>query len=205
MQKITRRKALKIGGITAFAALSLPGCCCLREFLHIPCDPIKKWKDENSVWWRNQKKQREVQRKKEIDDGKRPDVELPKPYLDIGRIAGPHDWPIYQVRNFHLNEWRDLFVVVRNNGNAATWTCIVGSGSPDQTRMYHSRGRRIGNAIDFAKFLIGLSADPSRQQFDFLAVDWNLDSDRGYGYKNWSGIGDYLDPRERRVRFEAYV
>lgn len=125
MKKITRRKALLIGGVTTIAAISLPSCCFIREILNVPCDPIKQWKKEGSKWWTDQMKQREAERQKDIIDGKRADVKLPIPYLDIDRIAGPHNHPIYQVRSFHLNEWNDLYVMVRNLGNAPTWTCII--------------------------------------------------------------------------------
>ena len=48
---------------------------------------------------------------------------------------------------------------------------------------------RIGNASDFTTWLIAASAgnnvpDDVR---NLLLTSWNLDSDRGYGYKAWRG------------------
>lgn len=52
--------------------------------------------------------------------------------------------------------------------------------TPKQTRDLESEEHKMGNAIDFAVWMIkNAYADP------VVYTDWNLDSDRGYGYKCW--------------------
>ncbi|MEE2959673.1 MAG: hypothetical protein VYA34_02930, partial [Myxococcota bacterium] len=60
--------------------------------------------------------------------------------------------------------------------------------SPKQTRALHLKRYSIGNARDYTAWMIQTaltSADVNDRNAVF--ADWNLDSDRGYGYKNWTG------------------
>lgn len=61
--------------------------------------------------------------------------------------------------------------------------------SPATTRALERRCLRIGNATDLTAFVIGVAADSDAPEIerDLAHTDWNLDSDRGYGYKTWSG------------------
>ncbi|MCK5137804.1 MAG: hypothetical protein KAR19_18605 [Bacteroidales bacterium] len=82
-----------------------------------------------------------------------------------------------------------------NNLNA-----YAASPSPMHTREIEKDEKQIGNAVDFTKWLISRATDPnaSNAEKDLLKTDWNLDSDRGYGYKNWEGIFD-----TQRFRFDS--
>lgn len=48
---------------------------------------------------------------------------------------------------------------------------------------------QIGNAIDLTAWLISIASDPSASESDrrVAFTNWNLDGDRGYGFKTWSG------------------
>jgi len=48
----------------------------------------------------------------------------------------------------------------------------------------------IGNAKDLAVWMIGIANDVAVNSNlkDIVFTNWNLDSDRGYGYKTWKGI-----------------
>lgn len=63
------------------------------------------------------------------------------------------------------------------------------SGSPAETRSLAARCLRIGNATDLTAFMIGVAANPaaSTAEHEMAHANWNLDSDRGYGYKTWAG------------------
>ncbi|MBN2736287.1 MAG: twin-arginine translocation signal domain-containing protein [Spirochaetales bacterium] len=124
MSKITRRKFLKymavIGGTGASLSL-LDGCCHLFNI----CDKSEEWKKNAANFWANRWRERKNQRKKEREAGKRPDVETPYPYLhcDIRNSSKGH--LANQFREIPLNQWRDVYFTVNNQGNAASWMCYV--------------------------------------------------------------------------------
>jgi hypothetical protein len=70
------------------------------------------------------------------------------------------------------------------------------SGSPAQTRSLAARCLRIGNATDLTAFMIGVAADSgaSSGDLEMAHANWNLDSDRGYGYKTWAGSLPFTGP-----------
>ncbi len=59
---------------------------------------------------------------------------------------------------------------------------------PADTRKLEASGLAIGNAVEFATWLItGVTgARASTEPENMLYAPWNLDSDRGYGYKCWA-------------------
>ena len=61
------------------------------------------------------------------------------------------------------------------------------SPSAAATRKLESAGRRIGNAVDLTAWVIQTAANEGAAEPDRTVAhtDWNLDSDRGYGYKTW--------------------
>jgi hypothetical protein len=61
--------------------------------------------------------------------------------------------------------------------------------TPTHTRRLYTRCFRIGNATDLAAWVIGTAADPGAAETAraIAHTNWNLDSDRGYGYKTWQG------------------
>jgi len=63
------------------------------------------------------------------------------------------------------------------------------AGSPAVTRRLAARCLRIGNATDLTAFMISVAADTgaSSSELEMAHANWNLDSDRGYGYKTWAG------------------
>jgi hypothetical protein len=63
------------------------------------------------------------------------------------------------------------------------------SPSPASTRALYNRCRRIGNATDLTAWMIGVASDArAPDSVENLAfTNWNLDSDRGYAYKTWTG------------------
>lgn len=62
------------------------------------------------------------------------------------------------------------------------------SPSVARTRALYNNCLRIGNATDFTAWIIGAAADPNTPETwrDIAHTNWNLDSDRGYGYKTWA-------------------
>ena len=61
--------------------------------------------------------------------------------------------------------------------------------TPDTTRSLERSGYRIGTAVDLTSWMIRTAIDPSSSDAMKKAVftNWNLDGDRGYGYKTWDG------------------
>jgi hypothetical protein len=66
------------------------------------------------------------------------------------------------------------------------------SATPIDTRALESDGIRIGNALDFTVWMIKNANEStiSDETAKAIYADWNLDSDRGYGYKSWDGAFD---------------
>ncbi|MDH5590170.1 MAG: zinc dependent phospholipase C family protein [Gemmatimonadota bacterium] len=61
--------------------------------------------------------------------------------------------------------------------------------TPEATRALQLAGARIGNAVGLTEWMIGTAANggaPAGAR-DLAFTDWNLDADRGYGYKTWKG------------------
>jgi hypothetical protein len=63
------------------------------------------------------------------------------------------------------------------------------SPSPARTRALYERCLRIGNATHLTAFMVGTAADANATANlrQLAHTNWNLDSDRGYGYKTWLG------------------
>ena len=55
--------------------------------------------------------------------------------------------------------------------------------TPEKTRELKMAGHALGNAVSLSRWLI-LNAF-LKNNLDIVYTDWNLDSDRGYGYKCW--------------------
>ena len=55
--------------------------------------------------------------------------------------------------------------------------------TPEKTRELEMAGHALGNAVSLSRWLI-LNAF-LKNNLDIVYTDWNLDSDRGYGYKCW--------------------
>jgi hypothetical protein len=82
------------------------------------------------------------------------------------------------------------------------------SASPEATRGLASAGRRIGNAVDLTAWIIQTVTDPGSDERSrgVAHTDWNLDSDRGYGYKTWTGdVPRDANDNDGRVEGEAFV
>jgi len=81
----------------------------------------------------------------------------------------------------------------------------AGSNSPDQTRSIAFDRKAIGNAIAFTAWMIQHSNDPNitAEIQSILFANWNLDSDRGYGYLSWRGTIPHAEPYD--VDNEEYL
>ena len=59
--------------------------------------------------------------------------------------------------------------------------------SPADTRQLQlDNSRHFGNAVDLTLFVLSRRGDDRQRQTAFC--NWNLDGDRGYGYKTWDGV-----------------
>jgi hypothetical protein len=70
---------------------------------------------------------------------------------------------------------------------------------PNKTRNLEKSIKGIGNAVDFAAWMMKNAADKNGE--DAIFCDWNLDADRGFGYKCWKA-GNLAKPP---LSGEAYV
>jgi hypothetical protein len=79
------------------------------------------------------------------------------------------------------------------------------SESPAQTRSIERDRLVIGNATDLTALMVGIASadEPTNGQESLVFTNWNLDADRGYGYKTWQG--DIPSQGGESVESEAYV
>lgn len=70
------------------------------------------------------------------------------------------------------------------------------SNSPGQTRSIEGDRRSVGNATHFSAWMIQHANDSNvtEEIHSMLYANWNLDSDRGYGYLAWRGRISHTDP-----------
>ena len=57
------------------------------------------------------------------------------------------------------------------------------AADPTVTRVLQKTRVEIGNARDFSAWMMKNALDPTKSNLVFC--NWNLDADRGYGYKCW--------------------
>jgi hypothetical protein len=78
------------------------------------------------------------------------------------------------------------------------------AATPSQTVGLESSypRKRIGNATELTKWMITAALGESAEDEPYVYSNWDLDSDRGYGYKAWSGR---LDTSENKIVEETYV
>jgi len=106
----------------------------------------------------------------------------------------------------------DIFIR-RSDLNEENLLAYAKSQSPAATRALERRELSIGNAIDLTVWLISTAVNPKADEelgltaveiVNLVFTNWNLDSDRGYGYKTWQHgewegdtfKGGVPDPRE---------
>jgi len=89
----------------------------------------------------------------------------------------------------------------------ATLRMYANSEDPHQTRSLEVDRLAIGNASDFTAWMIRyahMSMNDRPEEINAtLFTDWNLDSDRGYGYRAWRGNVPHAEPYE--MEDETYV
>jgi hypothetical protein len=62
------------------------------------------------------------------------------------------------------------------------------AADPQATTNLHSQGVCMGNAVDMTAWMIATAHHPPNPGAkDLVFTNWNLDADRGYGYKTWAG------------------
>jgi Zinc dependent phospholipase C len=79
--------------------------------------------------------------------------------------------------------------------------------SPAQTRRLERRGLHLGNATSFTELLVNIAAHPNMPDaYKQLAyTNWNLDSDRGHGYKVWDGKIQPGDVNTTKIANEKFI
>ena len=81
----------------------------------------------------------------------------------------------------------NVFIDDRTNSpfNESIFRSFANAKSPEETRLlYNTINTGFGNAVDTSIFLL----NNKNNHNDNVFINWNLDGDRGYGYKTWDGI-----------------
>lgn len=82
------------------------------------------------------------------------------------------------------------------------------SPSVAATRKLERGRNRVGNAVDLTAWVIQTAADPDATEWmkAVAHTNWNLDADRGYGYKAWRGdIPEGVNDNDGVVADEQFV
>lgn len=87
--------------------------------------------------------------------------------------------------------------------DAANLVKYAKASNPIATRELHKQRTTIGNALPLTLWMIRNAEHRDLSQFVF--TNWNLDSDRGYGYRAWHGfLTKSLERNDFRIRSEQY-
>ncbi|HIP24217.1 MAG TPA: hypothetical protein EYG79_11580, partial [Rhodobacteraceae bacterium] len=70
--------------------------------------------------------------------------------------------------------------------SAAALAAYANANSPEQAAQLRENGHVIGNAVALCSWMIRNAENSAEENTVF--ANWNLDGDRGYGAKSWSGI-----------------
>lgn len=62
--------------------------------------------------------------------------------------------------------------------------------TPEETlKLYESfKGKSFGNAVDLSVYILSNRKSTNSDVLKAIYCNWNLDGDRGYGYKSWDGV-----------------
>lgn len=130
-----------------------------------------------------------------------------KSYLDIFKAGNPTDYDDYDFEGtnplgfknyeeplttnsfYPKNENTTPRVFIDDTVNSPfdlnVFRSFVNADTPEDTRaLYPTLNKGFGNAVDVSIYILTNKNNPSHNVF----CNWNLDGDRGYGYKTWDGI-----------------
>jgi hypothetical protein len=90
----------------------------------------------------------------------------------------------------------DRFISQEPFNEQALRMYALSANDPGQTRSLQYDRLSIGNSKDFTAWMIRHANDPNitGETQNMLYTDWNLDADRGYGYRTWRGNVPQAEP-----------
>jgi len=99
----------------------------------------------------------------------------------------------------------DRFICEEPLNEQALHMYAISANDPGQTRSLQKDRLSIGNSTDLTAWMIRHANDPNitEEVQKMLYADWNLDADRGYGYRTWRGSVPNDEPFT--VEGEEYV
>lgn len=100
-----------------------------------------------------------------------------------------HEMPLTTNSFYPKNENTTPRVFIDDTVNSPfdlnVFRSFVNADTPEDTRaLYPTLNKGFGNAVDVSIYILSNKNNPSHNVF----CNWNLDGDRGYGYKTWDGI-----------------
>ena len=123
--------------------------------------------------------------------------------------SSPSEHPLTMNGPYEENEFPDSFIentvmdhqILEDFSNAA---------SPKETRTVERNAlqnrKALGNAIDYSVKLILEAYDMWKEGTNLNIPNWNLDADRGYGYKCWTLKNpNSIDPKSKIEAIEDYI
>ena len=87
-------------------------------------------------------------------------------------------------------------IICQDPFNFNAWRAYALANGPGQSRSLQSDRLAIGNATDLTAWMIANAHDTTSvpERDAVLFAHWNLDADRGYGYRAWSGNVPHAEP-----------
>ena len=125
MVKVSRRQLLMSLSGVALGSTFLTGCPPLWEVFRGQKNDFEKWQELSQDWWKRRQALRERERTAAREAGTRPNVALPIPYLECGQEESSRGGLGDQIKTVPFNLWGEVALVVKNNGNAPSWSCVV--------------------------------------------------------------------------------
>lgn len=92
------------------------------------------------------------------------------------------------VSSFYKKESTPNVFISQTEFNKALFSKYAEAETPEDTRKLYQKfkGQSFGNAIDISVYILLNAKNEAESRVVFC--NWDLDGDRGYGYKTWDGV-----------------
>lgn len=96
-------------------------------------------------------------------------------------VTQPSFYPLSAITN------PDIFIQ-DTQFDFAVLSAYAACTTPEAVNSLYSQNKQVGNAIDLSSFIIQNARTTDVPLRRIIFCNWNLDGDRGYGYKCWDGV-----------------
>lgn len=114
--------------------------------------------------------------------------------LDLNFLANPensHEKPHTESSFYPKNDSTTPDIFIANTPlDEKLLLAYANCSTPAETAKLYAdfKGKSFGNAVDLSVYILANRKSTNSDVLKAVYCNWNLDGDRGYGYKSWDGI-----------------